>query len=112
MIGMLSLASIFFSQAKPAILSGVRYYMFWAFCHFDVRPNWRAGVIILPMVGGVLSYFLALLSSLCDWTSSPTFAALVEVCSFVFRPFGYALGIIEARTLEEETSSTSHQLNI
>jgi uncharacterized protein YggT (Ycf19 family) len=69
------------------------------------------------MVGGGLTYFLVLLVQiLVEWynsTTSPTFEAIiVKVCSFVFRPFGYALGIIEARPLDEETSSTLHQLNV
>jgi hypothetical protein len=37
-------------------------------------------------------------------TASVIFAAIGEACSFVFRPFGYALGILEVQTLEEETA--------
>jgi len=52
---------------------------------------------------------------LVEWsnsTASPTFGAIVKSCSLVFRPFGYALGIIEEETHEEETGSTLNQLNV
>ena len=55
---------------------------------------------------------LPLILEKCKSTTSPTFGAIIKVCSYVVRPFGYALGIIEEETHEEETGSTLNQLNV
>jgi len=46
------------------------------------------------------------------WSNSIAGPSLAAIVKFVVWPFVHALGIIEARILEEDTSSTLNQLNV
>jgi uncharacterized protein YacL len=87
------------------IIRGWKYIPEW------IEPSDPKQILVMLVVwvfGLALMLSLGLVTAaqiLVEWsnsTTSPTFGAIVKSCSLVFRPFRYALGIIEEEAQEEE----------